>query len=192
MGFPKSNLPFGDELLLQRVVRRLSESVDGVFVVRAAEQEIPELPIGVTVVDDDQPALGPLQGISCGLRAANHRYDFAFVMSCDAPFMQNAFIKRLVELRNHSDIVITADEHRMHPLAAIYRTSLHSVAANLLHEGVRRPIALVDHAKVAKVATQSLRTVDPELESLLNLNDREAYRESLLRAGLKIPASFES
>ena len=61
MGRPKASLSFGDELLLQRVARRLGEAVSPLVVVAAAEQALPELPPEVRVVRDQRPALGPLR-----------------------------------------------------------------------------------------------------------------------------------
>src|SRR3982750_1451674 len=44
MGYPKALLPFGPELMLQRMVRLLGEVVSPIVVVAAPEQELPELP----------------------------------------------------------------------------------------------------------------------------------------------------
>ena len=51
MGRDKASLPFGPELMLQRVVRLLGEVVDPrkIVVVAAPGQSLPELPAGVTV-----------------------------------------------------------------------------------------------------------------------------------------------
>jgi molybdopterin-guanine dinucleotide biosynthesis protein A len=54
MGRPKAWLPFGDELMLPRVVRLLSEVVSEAVVVAAPEQDVPALPEGVAVVRDPE------------------------------------------------------------------------------------------------------------------------------------------
>ncbi|MCA9165188.1 MAG: NTP transferase domain-containing protein, partial [Planctomycetales bacterium] len=46
MGESKATLPFGDELMVQRVVRLLSEVVSPIVVVAAEGQTLPELPAG--------------------------------------------------------------------------------------------------------------------------------------------------
>ena len=53
MGRPKFSLPFGEEVLLQRVCRILSGVVSPIVVVAAADQEVPGLPDGVRVVRDE-------------------------------------------------------------------------------------------------------------------------------------------
>src|SRR6516162_8765549 len=69
MGRPKAWLPFGDELLLPRVVRLLRQAVDPVVVVAAPDQDVPPLPDGVAVVRDEAKGRGPLQGLAAGLAA---------------------------------------------------------------------------------------------------------------------------
>ena len=53
MGTSKALLPFGDETMLQRVVRLLSTVVDPIVVVAAAGQSLPDLPADVIVTSDD-------------------------------------------------------------------------------------------------------------------------------------------
>ncbi|NQV25999.1 MAG: molybdenum cofactor guanylyltransferase, partial [Rhodopirellula sp.] len=98
MGRPKFSLPFGDEVLLQRVCRILSEVVSPIVVVAAADQELPSLPENVRVVRDEYDSLGPLAGIATGLDALRKDADAAFVTSCDAPLLRSEFVRRLIEL----------------------------------------------------------------------------------------------
>ena len=67
MGRPKAWLPFGDEVLLQRVVRILQTVFDPIVVVAAPDQELPVLPDSVVVARDDREYLGPLNGLAVGL-----------------------------------------------------------------------------------------------------------------------------
>src|SRR3954447_24085949 len=66
MGRDKATLPFGPELMLQRVVRLLSDTVDPehMLVVAAPNQTLPELPKSVKVARDDAEFRGPLQGLA--------------------------------------------------------------------------------------------------------------------------------
>src|SRR3954452_17592579 len=71
MGRPKAWLPFGPEVMLQRVVRLVGEAagVGPIAVVAAPGQEVPSLPDRVTVVRDEVSGRGPLQGLAAGLAA---------------------------------------------------------------------------------------------------------------------------
>ena len=52
MGFAKASLPFGPELMIQRVLRLLGEVVDPLVLVAAPRQELPDLPGDVIVAHD--------------------------------------------------------------------------------------------------------------------------------------------
>src|SRR5205085_12330412 len=87
MGRPKAWLPFGTELLLQRVVRVLRDVVEPVVVVAAPDQEVPPLPVGVFRARDDREYLGPLNGLATGLAALHGQVAAAYLSSCDVPFL---------------------------------------------------------------------------------------------------------
>src|SRR5437764_13948831 len=69
MGSPKATLPFGPELMLQRVVRLLGSVVRPIIVVAAPGQELPPLPADVIVARDEREQRGPLEGLAAGLAA---------------------------------------------------------------------------------------------------------------------------
>ena len=56
-------LPFGDEFMLQRVVRIVSGVVAPVVVVAAPDQDVPPLPEDVIIARDAERGRGPLQGL---------------------------------------------------------------------------------------------------------------------------------
>src|SRR6476619_864368 len=62
MGTAKATLPFGNETMLQRVVRLLETAVSPIVVVAAREQALPALPAHVAVTRDEREAKGPLEG----------------------------------------------------------------------------------------------------------------------------------
>src|SRR5205809_2559240 len=69
MGLAKATLPFGPELMLQRVVRLLGSVVQPIVVVAAPGQELPPLPHGLLIARDEREARGPLEGLFAGLSA---------------------------------------------------------------------------------------------------------------------------
>src|SRR5215211_5340918 len=83
MGTPKAWLDWHGTTLLRRVCGIVARGAGGpVVVVRAPRQELPELPGGVRVVEDEREGQGPLQGLLAGLRAvdahlAGHRQPLA-------------------------------------------------------------------------------------------------------------------
>lgn len=184
MGRPKFSLPFGDEVLLQRVCRILSEVVSPIVVVAAANQELPDLPDDVTIVRDEYDGLGPLAGIATGLNALRDRVDAGFVTSCDAPLLQPAFVRRLIELLGDHDVAAPTDGQYDHVLSAVYRTDLTDHARRLLAEDRRRPLFLLEETNSLKIHVDELRDVDPNLYSLRNVNTPEDYDDVFKLAGL--------
>src|SRR5262245_27673434 len=106
MGRPKATLPFGPELMLQRVVRLLGEVVEPIVVVAAPGQELPPLPADVQIARDEREGRGPLEGLSAGLATIAGRAHAAYVTSCDVPLLVPAFVRRLIDLLGKHEIVV--------------------------------------------------------------------------------------
>jgi molybdopterin-guanine dinucleotide biosynthesis protein A len=179
MGQPKAWLPFGDELMLPRVVRLLGEVVTPIVVVAAPDQEVPSLPPRIEIVRDAEAGRGPLQGFVAGLEALRGHADAAYVSSCDVPFLQPAFVRRLVERLGEYAICAAEVDGYRHPLAAVYRLEIADVAARLLAENRLRISALFDEASTRVVTAEELADVDPTFQTLRNLNTRGDYETAL-------------
>src|SRR5262249_37591092 len=115
MGRPKAWLPFGNELMLQRVTRILGTVVKPLVVVAAPQPEVPTLPADVAVVRDAERGRGPLQGLSAGLAALQGKCEAAYLSSCDAPFLQTGFVQRIIELLGHHSISVLREGELYHP-----------------------------------------------------------------------------
>lgn len=161
--------------MLPRIVRILSEVVQPIVVVAAPDQELPTLPEGVLITRDDRPQEGPLRGIACGLACLEGIVDAAYVSSCDVPLLKPEFVRALVDRLGEHEIAVAEEEGFVHPLAGVYRTHLATHARELLDASVRRPLSLIDQSRTLRVDVNELRTVDPQLESLRNLNTMEEY-----------------
>ncbi len=181
MGRPKLSLPFAGELMLPRIVRILSQVVQPIVVVAAPDQELPALPDGVFITRDDRPHDGPLRGIACGLEYLQGLADAAYVSSCDVPLLRPEFVRELVRRLADHEIVVPDENGFVHPLAGVYRVPLAAKAREILDAGGRRPLALIEQARSLRVDVNDLRTVDPQLESLRNLNTLEDYEAATER-----------
>jgi len=185
MGIPKLSLPFGPEVMLQRIVRIVSRIAQPVVVVAASEQDLPSLPQDVITIRDDEAYQGPLAGLAAGLTALQPYVTAAYASSCDVPFLEPAFVRRIYEQLNDHDLVMPQDADHHHPLAAVYRTSLAEIIRELLEAGQFRPVALLGRCRAKVIDVNELRPVDPDLRSLRNLNTREEYERALMDAGLE-------
>jgi molybdopterin-guanine dinucleotide biosynthesis protein A len=181
MGRPKAWLPFGDEVLLQRVVRVLFEVVDQIVVVAAPAQELPPLPPTVFIARDDCAYLGPLNGLATGLAALQDRVDVAYLSSCDVPFLSPAFVRRVVNELGDADVCLPEIGGFRHPLAAAYRVGVLPKVRALVAANRLRPVFLMD-----VVPTRVLRETDlddADLAALRNVNTPEEYEAARREAG---------
>ncbi len=183
MGRPKEWLPFGPEVLLQRVVRILAEVVSPVVVVGARGQELPALPAGVIQVSDEHDALGPLAGLQAGLNALPDTAEAAYVSACDAPLLKTEFVAEMIRRLGAHQIAIPRDGRYHYPLSAVYRTNVKSDVCRLIDAGRLRPFYLIETADTLEVDIDDLRVVDPELASLRNSNTPDEYQAVLSAAG---------
>jgi molybdopterin-guanine dinucleotide biosynthesis protein A len=156
MGKPKAWLPFAGEIMLSRVVRA-----------------------DVPVVRDEEKGHGPLQGLLAGLQALDGHADAAYLSSCDVPFLQPAFVRRLIELLGDRAICVPQIGEHHHPLAAVYRFNVRSDVERLLQEDRLRLFYLFDAVPTRVVDASELADVDPEFQSLRNLNTPEEYEAAL-------------
>jgi molybdopterin-guanine dinucleotide biosynthesis protein A len=183
MGTSKASLPFGDETMLQRVVRLLGTVVSPIIVVAARDQALPALPDGVAVARDQREAKGPLEGIRAGLNALPESIDAAYITSCDVPLLVPAFVERMIELMGDHDIAVMEIDGFPHPLSAIYRRRTLAHVETLLANDRLRPVFLFDAFDTRRVKAEEMIAVDPQLRTLRNLNTKDDYFAALADAG---------
>lgn len=189
MGMPKALLPFGPERMLDRVVRRLREVVEPIVVVAAPHQDF-RWPDGVLVVRDRTEGRGPLEGLHAGLLALRERADAAYATACDVPLLVPALVRLEIDWLADYDVVVPVDGEFHHPLAAVYRTRVLPAVETLLAAGRLRPVFLYETVATLRVSVDQLRTVDPELHTLANLNLPCDYFTALASAGYEPPPAL--
>jgi molybdenum cofactor guanylyltransferase len=191
MGTPKASLEWHGSTLLRRTVSIVARASGGpVVVVRAKGQELPVLPKGTLVADDPLEGKGPLQGMAAGLAGLRGHADVAFVCSTDMPFLHPAFIRRLLRVLDDSegtDVALPVARGFRQPLAAAYRVSLADAAERLVRQDRLRPAFLFDEAVVEQLDDEALRkdpvlaALDPDLESVVNVNTPDEYQAARTR-----------
>jgi molybdopterin-guanine dinucleotide biosynthesis protein A len=191
MGRPKASLEWHGSTLLHRVTGIVGRAVDGtVVVVRAPDQELPELPSGVRVVEDAAEGRGPLQGLAAGLAAAAEEgAEVAYVSSTDVPLLHPAFVRAVLRAATGEvDVALPVLHGFRHPLAAGYRTSLLPDVEELIAADRMRPAFLFERCRVRELGEEellgdrALAAADPELLSVLNLNEPDDYTRARARS----------
>jgi molybdenum cofactor guanylyltransferase len=189
MGSPKAALDWHGCPLLGRVTGIVARAVDGpVIVVRAPDQDLPELHPAVEVVADPVEGRGPLQGLAAGLRAVGRRAPVAYLSSTDVPLLHPAFVRRVLGAwRDGVDIVLPEIGGHRQPLAAAYRVDLAPIVEELVHGGRLKPAFLFERSRVAVLGEAMLlgdaavARDDPGLASVTNVNEPSDYARASAR-----------
>ncbi len=186
MGSDKALLPLGGTPLLIRALGTVTEVCAHVMVVVADAGMLKslDLPDGVEVVVDEVPGLGPSGALASALAAAED--EWVFVVAADMPFVHPDVIRMLWGMRSDVQAVVPRVPEGAEPLLALYsRECLHALR-EMLAAGRRRPVALLESATVRWVDADVLRTLDPDLLTLLNINtpDDLAAAERILATRL--------
>ncbi len=187
MGAPKAWLPFGNELMLPRVVRIVSEAVGPVVVVAAPGQEVPPLPANVRIVRDEVEGRGPLGGLVAGLAALEGEADAVYLSSCDVPLLKPEFVRAMFEaLRTPKcggpfviDAAVPRANGRLHPLAAAYSVAILPQVRAMLATDQLCMTGLLDAVTAVVIEGAEIAHIDPELDSLRNVNTPDDYAATL-------------
>jgi molybdopterin-guanine dinucleotide biosynthesis protein A len=140
------------------------------------------------IVRDELEGRGPLQGLASGLMALNGRVDCVYLTSCDVPFLRTEFVKRVISILKEYDftptpwrieIAVPRVGDRFHPLAAAYRTTVLPIVLQQLTVNRLRLTELIETLPTRIIEPHEFADVDPELESLRNINTREDYETAL-------------
>jgi molybdopterin-guanine dinucleotide biosynthesis protein A len=137
MGRAKAWLPWFGKSMIEHVVGVLRPVVDEVIVVTSTAISLP--PLDARIIEDREAELGPLAGIRDGLEAAGS--DLAFVTSTDAPFLTPDHVVGMLD--RGIALAPRADGH-VQVLSAVYPGAAWKEADELLRNGQRRPLALLE------------------------------------------------
>ncbi|HEY2882956.1 MAG TPA: molybdenum cofactor guanylyltransferase [Pirellulales bacterium] len=188
MGAAKADLQFGNETMLAHTVRIVERAGLRVIVVAAPNQRLPPLSANVRVVRDRQPDRGPLEAIAAGLHAwreIDPAVEAVWICACDTPLLKPEFIRRMIEMLDaESDAATPIVDGMPHPLAGAYRVKILPAVERMLAANQLRLVDLLAQIKTQFVAREELFDVDPELQSLRNVNTPEEYQAALAAAGL--------
>ena len=183
MGTAKAWLPFGSETLLQRAVGVVSQATNPVIVVTAQHQELPSLPAAILHATDRHAACGPLEGLHAGLSLLSDAAHAAFACGCDTPFLTTAYIEFVARCLGDHDVAAPHIDGFYHPLAAVYRARIIPQIEALLAVDQRRVSDLFAKIRTRRISAAELRSIDPALACLRNVNTPEEYQAALREAG---------
>lgn len=187
MGRDKAGLLLGGQRLIAWGLGALRPLVAEVLVI--ANDPAPFADLGIRVVPDTLPGVGPVGGIHAALAASTLPH--VFCLACDMPFAQPAVIGYLCQLAPGFDVVVPWSGRGYEPLHAVYGRACLPVIEAMLRAGERRMEAAFPAMRTRRVEPAELQRLDPALEGFFNINteaDLEAAQRLIGRVGA-IPRS---
>lgn len=174
MGVNKALLEFEGEPLVQRLAQRFQRWFAQVVVVTNTPDAYSFL--GLPMVGDRVPGLGPLGGLEAGLNAS--RFEHAFFCACDMPFVAEPFVRHLVGLAPGHEIVVPRVDGEFEPMHAVYSRSLLLRIAGNLESKRLRLTAIFEGAHVRVVPEAEIRRFgDPE-QLFFNCNTPAEFEQA--------------
>lgn len=171
MGVDKTLLALDGRTLVARVCDAVGEICEHTVVVTNRPEALADagLPEDVEILRDEIAYQGPLGGLATAL--SNATTEWVLAVAADMPHLEPGIIRALWAMRGGADIVVPVTEKGPEPLLALYRTQaclgpVHEILAT----GRRRLVALFSQVNVIEVPVDALRSADPDLRSLLNVN----------------------
>lgn len=185
MGLPKAVLPFGAASILERLIETLTGAFDEIIVVAAPLGDEPfsiERMLGdragVIVERDDDAFAGPVGALRRGLARAGG--EIVFACSCDLPLLRSELAVAICTMIAGEDAAMPQLGGVLQPLCAAYRRAPAITALSAMEAaGERRLRRVAQRLKVRAIDEATLRAIDPDLRSLLNVNTAEDYAHAL-------------
>jgi molybdopterin-guanine dinucleotide biosynthesis protein A len=179
MGRSKAWLPFGNESLLQRIVRVAAQAASPIVLATRQGMELPPLSFEFEAVCDYPGVAGPLAGIAAGMIALRGKSDAVLVVACDHPFVSAAVFHRMIELLGDHSAVVPELAGRLVPTLAVYRMSTLKILEDLLSNGELRAQEFALRCHPLRIGAADLANLDPDLRSFSNVNNPAEYEAAL-------------
>lgn len=172
MGCPKHLLQVCDGTMMDNIVNNLGHLFSEVIVAgRGLELNRSD----VRIVEDIRLRRCPLIGILSGMKESSNPN--VFVMGCDMPFVKPELIQHLTSRGNdNTDVVIPIVRGYFEPLCAVYGCSTSDRISQYLDTGCQKVTGIFKTMNVMEIPESEIKLFDPLLESFINLNTPNEYR----------------
>ncbi|MCD9023157.1 NTP transferase domain-containing protein [Cohnella silvisoli] len=146
-GVNKALLPLGDEVFIERQIRKALPGTNEIIVVsndEALNRFLRDYE-SVRIIADQYPGEGPLAGFQAGMAAASCAD--VWVIGCDQPFLEVSAAHFLLDRMESGafQAALPVIGGKPQPLHAIYRKETGLIAESLLKKGERKLLALLDN-----------------------------------------------
>ena len=118
----------------------------------------------------------PLIGLYSALKELNIlNFEYAFILSCDNPFIQKSFIKYMIDIHSEFDGIVPIWKNQyVEPLLSIYKvhTFLNKCVVNLKHKDYKLSHLFETNFNINFISIEEIiKKLDADLLSFININD---------------------
>jgi molybdenum cofactor guanylyltransferase len=174
MGQDKAFLPFGNGVLIERVIEVVTQVTDDVLLITNMPEQYQRL--GLPMYADVIPDAGSLGGIYSGLVYANRPYTLC--LACDMPFVKPEFLRFLCETTADVDVVIPKNAVDFQPLCAVYAQPCRTSIRQRINAGRLKITGFFDQVRVRVIEGEPLTRYDPHDVMFFNANTPEEYEQA--------------
>ncbi len=174
-GENKAFLEVGGKTILERLLHALSGPFEEILLVTRKPELYRDFP--VRVVTDIYDARSSLTGIHAGLKQC--RSDYAFIVPCDAPFIQIDLINYLLnQIDPDLDVIVPMIDDHYEPLCAIYSKRCIAPIEEQLDRDDFTIIHFFDRVRLKTIPAEAIQSSDRRMLSFFNVNTPEVLRHS--------------
>lgn len=171
MGSNKALLTVDGAPLIEKIYRTMARLFREVVLVTNTPEEYAFLPC--PMVADRYPGVGPMAGLHAGLLAS--REDWIFVTACDTPFLNPDVIRTICAVGGEYDAVVPVNPGGKEPLQALYGRSCLAVVEQVIEQGDRKLLDMLDRVRTRFVTPEELASIPGAELSFYNVNTPEEY-----------------
>ena len=166
-GKNKALVRIGGKRILDRIYEVFTVLFDKIILV--TNDPVQYMEWDFDIVTDIFPIRSSLTGIHTGLFYITTPY--AFFVACDIPFIRKELIEILLDgVEPGIDIVIPETSKGVEPLCSVYSKRCFKPIEEQLEKKSLKIQRVFQKVRVKKIPEDILRTIDPDLVSLYNIN----------------------
>jgi molybdopterin-guanine dinucleotide biosynthesis protein A len=177
MGYrEKSMMVINGQPLITYVKKSLEKVVDEIIISvrdKAQGELLDTILPGYTYACDEFENTGPLAGILSGLTLCKN--EFCFIAACDMPFINGNVVKMLFSMSEAHDAAIPRwQDGFLEPLHSVYRCeTMIRETKKAIESGESIILAPIFRMNVNYIDIETIRKIDPNLRTLININTPE-------------------
>jgi molybdopterin-guanine dinucleotide biosynthesis protein A len=169
MGEDKAFIKISEKPIIERITELFQKVFKETLIVTLRKDSYLYLNVGV--YEDVFPERGALGGLYTGLFRSN--FFNAFAVACDMPFLNKDVINYLCQQADGYDVVVPRTEDGLQPLHALYSKKCLGPIETVLTEEKTRIVDLYPLVRVRMVESREFVSLDPEIQSFVNINTPE-------------------